>query len=86
MFVENTRAYFSHFGETCQLAGVDVDALFNEPYSQFDGIGGTRPSALVRSDVNPQRRQSFVRKGVAYSVAAIEPDGMGFSLLILEKS
>lgn len=86
MLVEKLGIFFRDFGETCQLAGVDVTALFNEQSSEFSGIGGNRPSALVLASVNPQRRQSFVRGGVAYSIAGMESDGLGFVLLDLERA
>lgn len=79
----------------CELvtvgAVVGVRAIFDEPYALGNvgnsGMASSQPAlTLATADVpTPYYHQPVVVRGVDYVIGAHEPDGTGFSRLLLEK-
>lgn len=70
------------------IGGVDVAVLFANAYAEAFGMAGSAPSALaVSADVSTVAQNAAVTiNGVAYTVAAVEPDGTGMTRLRLAEA
>lgn len=90
MFVENTAAFFSDFGQTVTVGGVVVSAIFDNGYVLGSvgpiGMASSQPSLMLASaNVPANPVGTAVLVGAAnYVVGAHEPDGTGMSRLLLE--
>lgn len=67
------------------LGGEPVDALFSNGYADPLGIGGSRPTLLLptASAVSAAQGDSVTVGGVSYTVASVEPGGIGLTRLRL---
>lgn len=78
------------FASEAQLAGVAVLGIFDNPHVPVElgmGVASTNPTfllATVEVPLDPIDRE-LVHQGMAYRIAAHEPDGTGASILILER-
>lgn len=94
MFAEDLSAFFSpaDFAQRITLAGVEVDAIFDNAYA-LGGVGGlgmgtTAPAiTLPTAQVPANPVGAAVQVGAAaYVVATHEPNGTGVSVLLLEST
>lgn len=90
MFVENTAAFFTDFGQTVTVGGAAVSAIFDNGYALGSvgpiGMASSQPSLMLASASVPANPVgTAVLVGAAnYVVGAHEPDGTGMSRLLLE--
>lgn len=86
-FVEDFTAYLADFGQAATLDGVAVLVIFDNAYREmFDGVGTRSPMAgLPTSDAAAATQASvLVSGGKTYRVTSVQPDGTGWSTLMLE--
>ena len=90
MFVENTAAFFSDFGQTATVGGASVSAIFDAAYASSGagslGFASSQPMltlATAQVPADPVGTAVLVA-GDSYLVGAHEPDGTGMSRLMLE--
>ena len=74
--------------EPATVAGRPVRALFDAAYADVLGVASIAPALTCASaDVAHAVRGSAVTvRGVAYTVANLQPDGTGVTVLILERA
>ena len=90
MFVENTAAFFTDFGQTVTLGGAAVSGIFDNGYALGSvgaiGMASSQPTlTLATAHVPANPVGTAVVVGAAnYVVCAHEPDGTGVSRLMLE--
>jgi shikimate kinase len=84
--IDTTTGYFADFGVSATLAGAAVTGIFdNAAAHAFNGLMlGTNPTFTLVTAAGHARGQSLVVSGVTYTVAAVEPDGTGMTVLQLE--
>jgi hypothetical protein len=76
------------FGELVTIASRPVRAIFDAAYADALGVAGSAPVLTCASaDVATVARGAPVRvRGAAFTVANIQPDGTGVTVLILERA
>lgn len=90
MFVENTAAFMSDFGQPATVGGATVSAIFDNGYALGGagalGMASSQPMLTLATAHVPADPvgTSVVVGGVTYTVGAHEPDGTGISRLMLE--
>lgn len=75
------------FGESCTLAGSPVVGIYQAPYVSEFGIGATDPSFRTRTvnvPASPYGASLVVPGQGSFVVRKHEPDGAGWSRLVLE--
>lgn len=79
---------FADFSTDATIGAATVRGLFNDGYSEFSGIAGSSPSLLVSSLAVPSAAlgDAVVIGGTSYTIASIEPDGTGATLLKLAEA
>lgn len=79
---------FSDFGTDATIGAATVRGLFNDGYAEFSNISGSQPSLLVSSQAVPSAAlgASVVIGGISYTIASIQPDGAGATLLKLSEA
>ena len=85
MFTGDFDVFLSDFGELITLAGVPERAIFEVPTAQALDVYGTAPTITIRGSIGVQAGQAVVARGVAYTVAEVEPDGTGMTRARLER-
>lgn len=88
-FTETPDSFFTDYAATsCTIGGVSVSAIFGNEAADALMAAGTQPVLTVKSSdvASTARGTAVVVNGTNYTVAKIEPDGTGFSRVILEKS
>ena len=90
MFVENTAAFFTDFGQSATVGGVVVPAIFDAAYASSGagplGFASSQPTltlATAHVPADPVGTAVLVAGG-SYVVGAHEPGGTGMSRLLLE--
>jgi hypothetical protein len=90
MFVENTAAFFTDFGQTATVGGVSVSGIFDNGFA-LGGVGAigmasSQPTLTLATASVPASPvgTAVVVGGGNYTVGAHEPDGTGMSRLLLE--
>lgn len=91
MFAEDLDEFLDvdgGFAVTATIASVAVVGIFSNRSADALMASGTEPVLTVKStDVaSTARGTAVVVNGTNYTVGKIEPDGTGFSRLILEKT
>jgi hypothetical protein len=94
MFTEDISAFYnvSELASTVTLNGVSVSAIFDNGYSAgavgIMGVASTQPMLSIATSLVPASPvgKSAVVNGLAYTVAAHEPNGTGISALYLERT
>jgi hypothetical protein len=90
MFVENTAAFFTDFGQTATVGGVSVSGIFDKGYALGSvgamGMASSQPTLTLATASVPASPvgTAVVVGGGNYLVGAHEPDGTGMSRLLLE--
>lgn len=87
-FTDDLSLFTADFGVDAIIGGVPVRGIFDEKYTEiFDGlVAGGSPRFLCESSLIPGLAigAAITVNAVAYTVAAIDPDGAGMSALHLE--
>jgi len=85
--VENNAAFFADFGVPATIAGAPVAVIFDNEYMASLDVESSNPLALASAaDVAAVAHGDAVVIGTAsYTIAGIQPDGTGFTILELEK-
>jgi hypothetical protein len=93
MFIEDLSMFFnpSEFATGVQVAGVDMDVVFDNGYAQASvgsiGMATSQPSIMLPTALVPPDWEGatvVIPGEPTYMVAAHEPDGTGVSRLLLE--
>ena len=90
MFVENTAAFFTDFGQTVTVGGAAVSGIFDNGYALGSvgpiGMTSSQPMLTLASANVPASPvgTAVVVGSTNYTVGAHEPDGTGMSRLLLE--
>jgi hypothetical protein len=82
-------ALFSDFGVPATVGGVAVTAIFDNNYAEALGYtAGAKPMLLLATAGVPDvaAGDAVVVGSVSYTVAGIEPDGTGLTVLRLESA
>ena len=79
---------FKDFGVAATVKGTAVTGIFDAAYTEEFGMAGTGPVLRIASaDVPTVAQGDAVAVGSAnYTVAAVEPDGTGVTLLRLQEA
>ncbi len=90
-FVEDLTAFLADFGEAVTLNGVAGTAIFDADYAVANaggGVASTAPVLQLRTADVPALPvgKGVVVRGVNYTIAEHQPDGTGWSLLLLERA
>ncbi len=75
------------FGQPCTLAGVSVTGIYQAPFVSEFGIGATDPTFRTRTvnvPATPYGATLAVPDVGSFIVRRHEPDGAGWSRLVLE--
>lgn len=75
--------------DTATILGVDVAGQFKRPYVESGDTGGYRPVFFCASADIPagaKKKTGVVIDSVNYTIAYMEPDGNGFTSIVLEKA
>ena len=88
-FTEDLSPFFTvgEFIEAATIAGVSVSVLFDEGYQEADDIEGTAPQVTCQTANLPAALgygSSVAVSGKVYTIAEIQPDESGITVLILE--
>lgn len=80
-------AMLADFGDAVTIGGVAARALFDNGYASGFDIAGSAPSIALLSTAAPAAAlgDAVSVGGVAYTVAGIEPDGAGVTVLRLQE-
>lgn len=86
MLVELYSAYFSDFAVPATVAGIATTGIFDKAYQESFGIvAGDNPVLVIKtSDVSPVEGDAVSVNSTAYTIASVEPDGTGITILQLE--
>jgi hypothetical protein len=78
--------YFSDFAIPATVAGVALNGIFDKAYQESYGIvAGDNPVLLIQSSlVTPIEGDAVIVNSTNYTVASVEPDGQGVTVLQLE--
>lgn len=90
MVAEDLSLYTKAFGVPVTLDGVAVTGIFDDRHAEgFDDMltgGNPRVSMPAANAAAAVRGSVVVVGGVTYSVAAIQPDGTGWTVLTLQNA
>jgi hypothetical protein len=80
-------AYFTDFGVPATLDGAPVRGIFDNAYGESFGlVASSSPVFRLPSSIAVTTGQTLVIAATTYTVAGIEPDGTGLTVLRLEKA
>lgn len=80
-------AFFADFGADATLNGAPVRGIFDNAYGESFGlVASSSPVFRLPSSIAVATGQTLVIAATTYTVAGIEPDGTGLTLLRLEKA
>ncbi len=91
-FTEDMSTFFdsSEFATVVNIAGVDVDVIFDDGYqAALSGFIDSSAPSIVGPTVTLSsllQGSAITVNSIAYKVASVHPDGTGVSTLILEKA
>lgn len=84
-FIEDTSMFFADFGVDAVVDGVNVVGIFDKAYQESFGIvSGDNPILVVSSNVAAAEGDSVTINATSYTVAGVQPDGTGITILQLE--
>jgi hypothetical protein len=87
MLAEDLDAFLVDFGVACTIGGAAATGIFDKQYVEAYGmVAGNQPVLLVKdaAAASVVEGTAVVINAVTYSVAGMEPDGTGMTLLRLE--
>lgn len=77
--------FFADFGVDAVVDGVNVVGIFDKAYQESFGIvSGDNPILVVSSNVAAAEGDSVTINATSYTVAGVQPDGTGITILQLE--
>lgn len=80
-------AYFTDFGVPATLDGAPVRGIFDNAYGESFGlVASSSPVFRLPSSIAVATGQTLIIAATTYTVAGIEPDGTGLTVLRLEKA
>jgi len=84
---EDFSAFMADFGVAATIGGLPVTVIFDNEYLAALDVESSNPVALAASAVVSAVAQgdAAVINAVNYTVAGIQPDGTGMTILELEK-
>jgi len=89
-FTEDHTAFLSEndFAVSATVGGSSVSVIFDHSYVNEHGVSGEQPRVLCDDgDVSSVSvGDALTVNSTAYAVRAIEPDGTGMTILILEET
>ena len=84
-FVEDLAPFFVDWAIDAVIGGVTVPGIFDKTYLESMGIvAGSNPVLLVPASVSAAEGTAVSVNGTSYTVASVEPDGTGLTILQLE--
>lgn len=86
-FVEDFTPYLADFGVDATLDGQPVRVIFDNAYTEVLGLATRSPRAglpTARAG-SVQQGSVLVVAGTTYQVASVQPDGTGWTDLMLER-
>jgi hypothetical protein len=91
VIVEDFSVFLADFGVDVVIDGVTVRGIFDNPFvAAGGGIGmeTTNPTLGLPTENVPSDPigKTFARGSVTYEIVGHEPDGTGWSVLILERT
>jgi hypothetical protein len=87
-FVEDFSCYLADFGVPATLAGASVRVIFEAAGAVLGGMSALQPAVqLPTADVPADYAgAALVVGGLTYTVAEHQPDGTGWSTLLLQRA
>ena len=87
MFAEDHGIYLADFGVDATLDGQAVRVIFDNAYTEVLGLATRSPRAGLPSSSagSAQQGSVLVVSGTTYQVASVQPDGTGWTELMLER-
>lgn len=77
------------FGVTATKGADSITVIYDHGYVEFDNIAGIRPTALaLSSDISSYAivvGDTLAISGTNYTVRVLQPDGTGYTLIVLEE-
>jgi hypothetical protein len=86
-FIENLAPFMADFAVDATIGGLTVLGIFDDTYQDALGlVAGSQPALLLpTSDVGLAGvGDSVTVAGTSYTIAAIQPDGVGITRLLLK--
>lgn len=86
-FVENFASYLADFGQQGTLDSAAVLVIFDNAYREmFDGVGTRSPMVGLPTALASATTQAsvLVSGSRTYRVTSVQPDGTGWTTLMLE--
>lgn len=85
--LEDFAAFFDDFGVPATLNGANVRGIFDNAYGESFGlVASSSPVFRLPSSIAVTTGQTLVIAATTYTVASVEPDGTGITVLRLEKA
>lgn len=87
-FVEDFTVFLADFGQDATLAGASVRVIFEAAGTVLDGISAVQPAVKLPTAQVPADYAGvlLVVGGASYTVAEHQPDGTGWSTLLLQRA
>lgn len=89
MFNEDFSLFFNDFGTTVSVNSAEIQGIFSNEYVNAEGISTSAPHLFIQTssvdELEIRREDEVLFNKTAYSVASIESDGTGMSVIFLEK-
>ena len=84
--VEDRAAFFVDFGVVATIGGNPVTVIFDNEFLASLDVESSNPVALANSDdlAGVSHGTTVVIDSVSYTVAGLQPDGTGFTVIELE--
>jgi len=84
-FTEDFTVYLADFGQAATIDSIPVRVLFDAAYAEAFGAMATRQyKAGLPSTVAVAQGSTLVTGGSTYRVVSVQPDGTGWTDLMLE--
>ena len=84
-FTEDFSAYLADFGQAALIDGAPTRVLFDAGYAEgLGGIASRQYKAGLPSSVAVAQGSTLVTGSNTYRVVSVQPDGTGWTELILE--
>ena len=84
-FTEDFSVYLADFGQDATIDGTPTRVLFESAYAEgFGAIAARQYKAGLPSAVAAVQGSALVTAGKTYRVVSVQPDGTGWTELILE--
>ena len=87
-FVEDLSVFLADFGQDATLAGASVRVIFDAAGTVLGGMSALQPAVQLPTASVPAdyADAALVVGGSTYTVAEHQPDGTGWSTLLLQRA